>query len=868
MLIEFGNRLARGCRSFTCLLFLVCLPAFAASPTTTNLAIMSGGSAVTTVPSGGMVTLIATVTNGTGPVTPGRVNFCDATAAYCAGIHLLGTAQLTSAGTASMTFFPGLGSHSYIAVFVGTNNNSASSSSKGSLAVTGKFPTTTTIAQSGSVNNYTLTATTIGIGSLTTSPTGTVSFADTTNANQILATAVAGAGTAALNFAASASSPTSIVANVAVAADFNGDGKVDLAISDLHTLAILLGNGDGTFRAVTASPASSSSPMATGDFNGDGKMDLVVADPASNSSGILLGNGDGTFTTGASLATGNPVAVVVDDFNGDGNADLAVVTTSLGNDIITILLGNGDGTFMALPTTYVAGRGATIRTGDFDNNGRRDLISVASGNTGADVFLGNGDGTFTRGPLQNGLQHVGDDNALLVGDLNGDGIDDIVVGNQFNKLEIYLGKGDATFTAAPVVTLPSPMPNPPIGDPIFNPVIADINADGKADIVLNSASAVYVFLGNGDGTFAPQVAQASGRYVTVADLNDDGILDMVFTTSGSSNVVAGLLTQLTETVTATATNIAVPGKGTHAVLASYPGDSNYVSSVSATTSLTAVTATTLTLNVNPASSVFLGQQTTLTATLNPSSAQGQSSDGESITFNNNGVSVGTAKLAGGVATLTANLSPIGQASLNAAYSGDIALGSSISNAVAYTVYPAPSVTVSFASSQVTVGQAASTTDAFTLTPSTGYSGTVQFQCSNLPANAQCSVAPSSVSFTGSGSPASATLTIQTGVSTQSASLMPLPGPVEHGRNTLAAIVWMPGFLLAMVPFRRSKTRLRLRTAILPSLSLFAFCAMLMACSGGPSSGNTKTPTGTYTIQLVVSGPNGLSQNTPLNITVQ
>jgi hypothetical protein len=858
MLIEFGDRLARGCRSFTCLLFVACLPAFAASPTTTNLAIVSAGNAVTTVPSGGVVTLIATVTNGTGPVTPGRVNFCDATASFCTDIHLLGTAQLTSAGTASMKLIPGVGNHSYKAVFVGTNNNSASTSGTGSLTVTGKFPTTTTIAQGGVLNSYTLTATTTGVGSLTTSPTGTVSFVDTTNANQVVATANAGPGTSALSFSPTANSPTSAFSG-AVTADFNGDGKADLAVSDIvaGTLQILLGNGDGTFTPTTASPASTPTPIAVGDFNGDGKVDLIVSDTTSMY--VQLGNGDGTFMTPTVVASGNAVAIVVDDFNGDGNADLAVVTTGFGNDNITIYLGRGDGTFSAQPTTYVAGRGPMLISGDFNGDGKRDLFSVAANTAGADIFLGNGDGTFTSGPTSNGLFRVGNDASAVVGDFNGDGIDDIAVINLFNALQVFLGKGDATFTAVPDATVPHFQ---------YYATIGDFNADGKADIALGgSGGGVSLLLGNGDGTFTQQVAQASGSYVIVADLNNDGVADMLLHTSGS-NGVTGLLTQLTETVTATVNSLAIPGKGTHAVLASYPGDSNYSSSVSATTSLTAVTATTLTLSVNPASSVFLGQQTTLTATLNPNSAQGQSSDGESITFNNNGVSIGTAKLAGGVATLTVALSPVGQASLSAAYSGDIALGSSVSNAVAYTVYPAPSVTVSFASSQVTVGQAASTTDVFTMTPSTGYSGTVQFQCSNLPANAQCSFAPSSVSFTGGSSPVSATLTIQTGVSTQSTNLMPLAGPADNGRNILAAIVWMPGLLLGVAPFRRSKTRSRLHTAILPSLSLFALCAMLMACSSGPSSGNAKTPSGTYTIQLVVSGPNGLSQNTPLNITVQ
>ena len=104
--------------------------------TTTTLAVMSGGSAVTTVGSYNVVTLTATVKAGATAVTTGQVNFCDAFAAYCTDIHLLGTAQLTSAGTATMNFRPGAGSHSYKAVFAGTYTSTASSSAAAVLTVT------------------------------------------------------------------------------------------------------------------------------------------------------------------------------------------------------------------------------------------------------------------------------------------------------------------------------------------------------------------------------------------------------------------------------------------------------------------------------------------------------------------------------------------------------------------------------------------------------------------------------------------------------------------------------------------------------------------------------------------------------------
>jgi Bacterial Ig-like domain (group 3) len=129
--------------------------------TTATLSVTSGGGAVTTVASGSVVTLTATVNAGGIPVTPGQVNFCDASAAFCTDIHLLGTAQLTGAGTAIMKFRPGLGTHSYKAVFPGTNSDAGSSSGASALTVTGTpYPlgSATTIAETGGWGNYALTA--------------------------------------------------------------------------------------------------------------------------------------------------------------------------------------------------------------------------------------------------------------------------------------------------------------------------------------------------------------------------------------------------------------------------------------------------------------------------------------------------------------------------------------------------------------------------------------------------------------------------------------------------------------------------------------------------------------------------------------
>ena len=199
-------------------------PAMAAPATTTTLAVTSSGSAVTTVASGSVVTLTATVAAGTTPVTLGQVKFCDATAKYCEDIHILGPAQLTGAGTAAFKFRPGVGSHSYKAVFVGTNSYSTSASAAAALTVSppAKYPSFTAITATSitGTNNYNLTVSVSGNDS--TAPTGTVSIVNTSNNNALLATETLGAGTAGPIFFNSSNPGTDSSPYFVVVGDFNG----------------------------------------------------------------------------------------------------------------------------------------------------------------------------------------------------------------------------------------------------------------------------------------------------------------------------------------------------------------------------------------------------------------------------------------------------------------------------------------------------------------------------------------------------------------------------------------------------------------------------------------------------------------------
>jgi hypothetical protein len=313
------------------------------------------------------------------------------------------------------------------------------------------------------------------------------------------------------------------------AADFNGDGRLDLAVAEASGVRILLGNGDGTFQTavnyvVGAFPRS----IVSCDF-GNGHLDLAVANENDNTVSVLLGNGDGTFQAQVAYAVGkSPDAIVAGDFNRDGHLDLAVANEN--DATVTVLLGNGDGTFQPAKTVAADISGPLV-AGDFNGDGRLDLggldYNTETNSYDLSVWLGDGDGTFE--PAQTvavGVAHFIGGN-LLVGDFNGDGRPDLG-GLDYNTetnsydLSVWLSNGDSKFR---------PSMNVALSDSPVRPflVAGDFNGDGKLDIALTNARRheVDVFLGNGDGTFsdASQFATTPHSPPLLADVNGDGTRD-------------------------------------------------------------------------------------------------------------------------------------------------------------------------------------------------------------------------------------------------------------------------------------------------------------------------------------------------------
>ena len=326
---------------------------------------------------------------------------------------------------------------------------------------------------------------------------------------------------------------TPVTGGVLAVADFNGDGIPDVLQQGTGTLLVLLGNGDGTFQpAISTNSGASLVSVIAGDVNGDGKADVLGL--FNNNLLVYLSKGDGTFATGVPYAVGNtsnsPDTITLGDFNGDRKVDVAV-SLSAGNVAgqEVVLLGNGDGTFQAGKTSTGVIYPTSVVAGDFNGDGKLDLV-IAGGQACSgtcttavtSLLLGNGDGTF-----QAPTMIFSSTGSLVTGDLNGDGKPDLVLqtaqayggGGVSALVEIYLGKGDGTFSNSNSYQSVSP-------GSVYALALADFNLDGKLDIT----AAGTIFLGNGNGAFQGWSAVPLPPYgasaAVVGDFDKNGTTDV------------------------------------------------------------------------------------------------------------------------------------------------------------------------------------------------------------------------------------------------------------------------------------------------------------------------------------------------------
>jgi hypothetical protein len=233
--------------------------------------------------------------------------------------------------------------------------------------------------------------------------------------------------------------------------DFNGDGNLDVAITSPSGITVYLGNGDGTLgQTFTSGTGAEQGPMAAADFNGDNKLDLAVSNVQTGGVAVLLGNGDGTFGAPVNYFTAiSPTAIVAADLNADGKKDL--ILAGVLNGVVYVALGKGDGTFKP-PVSYPSGGlPYTVAVADFNGDDKLDVVVANpvlypegdrfAGNLG--VLLGNGDGT-----LKKVVAYAEGTWPAWVGalDLNDDGAPDLVSVNNSDdspprSLTVFLNLG-------------------------------------------------------------------------------------------------------------------------------------------------------------------------------------------------------------------------------------------------------------------------------------------------------------------------------------------------------------------------------------------------------------------------------------------
>jgi hypothetical protein len=818
-------------------------PAVAATAagTTTSLAVSPAS-----VTAGSVVTLTATVTSGgtqdpaIALVNTGQVVFCNASATYCEDSAVLGTAWVTSTGTATVRRAFATGTTDVKAVFQATDSYATSSSSVQTVTVTGQ------VSPSSSANTFsTLGPSAAGI----------------------------------------------------VTGDFNNDGHPDLAVIDStsNTVQIFLGKGDGTFTtgASVAIAGGTLSALASADFNGDGNADLFVGMAAGNSGGyvVLLGNGDGTFKAGTFVGSLWGKEAHVADFNGDGHADIVLYGAhdTAGLQGIEILFGNGDGTFTAQAIQSVI-LGGHMAIGDFNGDGIPDF--VASGATAGEVgiYLGNGDGTFTQ--PAGGLYFyqtspwIDYPRGVTVADFNGDGKADVAISEaDSHTVTILTGNGDGTFTVGasagdgtgPAATA-------------WTMAAADFNGDGHIDLALTADwqtlgdPSLSILPGNGDGTFgtaATFVATPPNTFdlaPAVADFYSTGIPAIALlsgspsyvtilqagakTTPGVAASISSSLIQYGqsanvgvqvscnsacgqvdyqldggewETVslstagsfTAATSPTLIPGS--HSVVIDYLGSGNYNAATSNTLTFT-VEAATPTLTWATPAAITYGMALSATQLNATASVAG--------TFVYN-PPAGTV-LAAGNQTLSVTFTPTNTTDYV-----------SVTGTVILTVNSVVGPSYTIAASQTSV--TGSSTVTLTLN-STNYAGTVSFTTTvSASAGATGTVTASAPSVTlTNGGTGTSTLTI-TASPSSSANHVPRAGWASGGMMAL-------GVVLLGAPFtvRRKRALAVLLTALAMVLAGF-----LLSCGG--SSTNTTGPT--FSVTVTPAGTGTVTNPAPVAVSV-
>ena len=317
----------------------------------------------------------------------------------------------------------------------------------------------------------------------------------------------------------------------ALGTDFDGDGWIDLGtvneVSADVRVFLNAGDGSGTYAQPFIGPFAvgvEASPNEPADVDNDGKTDAVVSSTDAPGIFVLHGHGDGSFDATQTIITGSEAhGVAVLDVDGDGDLDVAEALEGASSNEMALMLNDGTGHFGA-PSFFDSSCDGEwgLGSGDMNNDGITDLVVGCVNDRKVSVMLGKGDGTFTVLPAEDA---GGEPWQVAIGDLDGDGNLDaaLALANSTDGGGILLGHGDGTF--APVVTYAMPGHTP-------SSKLGDLDGDGDLDWVLSSFGAGLwrIYLNDGTGTFTLDQdidADSNPSCSVLIDVDNDGDLDLV-----------------------------------------------------------------------------------------------------------------------------------------------------------------------------------------------------------------------------------------------------------------------------------------------------------------------------------------------------
>jgi sugar lactone lactonase YvrE len=319
--------------------------------------------------------------------------------------------------------------------------------------------------------------------------------------------------------------PVSSNPRVVAAGDLDHTGRMAFVMAGDGVVTILR---QPSHARQTVATVANPTAISLADFDGDGRLDIAVAD-MSGQVAIHLNQGSGQFTRRDVAAGAYPSAMVVADFNRDGIPDIAV--TNRNGDEISILLGRGDGSFQPSAAVHTGGSPRAILAADLDGDGKTDLVTVNALSKDVRVHLGSGDGAFRGGATASaGESPV----ALASGDFNGDGRMDLAVLDDATGLvRVMLGSTAGTF----VETFTRKVSPGAVGL-----TAGDVNGDGHVDLAISSTQGIAILTGNGDGTFADGPIPGAGALdggIVAGDFEGDGTLGLAaISASGGLTVVS------------------------------------------------------------------------------------------------------------------------------------------------------------------------------------------------------------------------------------------------------------------------------------------------------------------------------------------